>query len=531
MLQLARWKFIVVILAIVLGLLFAMPNLLTREQRDALPGWLPHNALNLGLDLRGGSYLLLEADIDALKTERIANLAEDVETSLSRLEVAHDRPVRGAMGVTVRITNAAQYDQALRELRGLVRPDPNNPGQTNFTVSGEDGGVISLSFSESQFAREASDAVARSLEVVRRRLDATGTNEINPVRQGADRIVVTAPGVSDPAEMERLIGQTARLTFHEVDDSDRIVEAMQTGRPPYGWMVVTDQDGQPRLLRERPLLTGEMLTSSSVAYDQNNQPAVGLQFNGEGARIFGDYTTRNVGRSFAILLDGEIVSLANIREPIPGGNGQISGVGGMEQATEMVTLLNAGALPVELTVEERRVVGAELGADAVRGGAIATAVAFALVLVFMIVTYGFLFGGISVIALLVNGVLIIAAMSMIQASLSLPGIAGLILTLAMAVDANVIIYERMRDEVRSGKSLILAMDAGFSRAWVTIVDANLTTLIAAWIMFFFGAGPVQGFAWTLSIGVITSVFTAVMITQILLGLWVRYARPKTLPIA
>ncbi|MBN8529187.1 MAG: protein translocase subunit SecD [Caulobacterales bacterium] len=530
MMQLARWKFVVVILAFMLGALFAAPNLLTREQRDALPGWVPHNALNLGLDLRGGSYLLLEADVDALKTQRIANLAEDVEAALSRENIAHDRPTRGDMGVTVRVTNPAQMDAAFSAIRALERPDPNNPGQTNFTVRRGDGGVISLGFSESQFSREASNAVDRSLTVIRRRLDATGTNEINPVRQGADRIVVTAPGVSNPDEMERLIGQTARLTFHEVDDSDRVVEAVQTGRPPYGWMVVADQSGQPRLLRERPLLTGDMLTNSSVAYDQFGQPAVGLQFNGEGARIFGDYTTRNVGRSFAILLDGEIVSLANIREPIPGGSGQISGVGGLDRATEMVTLLNAGALPVELRVEERRVVGAELGADAVRGGAIATGVAFVLVLAFMFLVYGFLFGGISVIALLVNGVLIIAAMSMIQASLSLPGIAGLILTLAMAVDANVIIYERMRDEVRAGKSPILAMDAGFQRAWVTIVDANLTTLIAAWIMFFFGSGPVQGFAWTLSIGVITSVFTAVLITQVLLGLWVRYARPKALPI-
>lgn len=531
MLQLSRWKVILVVLAAVFGLAYAAPNLMSREQRDALPGILPSNALNLGLDLRGGSYLLLEANVEELKRQRIANLADDVNTTLNRAEIGHEVPVEGTTGVTVRINDAAQAERALTELRTLVRPDPNNPGQTNFSVRRLDDGRISLSFSEAQFNREASNAVERSLGVIRRRLDATGTNEINPMRQGATRIVVSAPGVSDPEEMERLIGQTARLTFHEVDDTERVMEAVQTGRPPYGWMIVQDQDGQPRLLRERPLLTGDMLTNSSVASDQNGQPAVGLQFNGEGARIFGDYTTRNVGNSFAILLDDQIVSLANIVEPIPGGNGQISGVGGYDRASEMVNLLNAGALPVELEVIERRVVGAELGEDAVRGGAIATGVAFVGVLVFMVLAYGFLFGGISVIALLVNGVLIIAAMSIIQASLSLPGIAGLILTLAMAVDANVIIYERMRDEVRAGKSPLMAMDAGFARAWVTIVDANLTTLIAAWIMFFFGSGPVQGFAWTLSIGVITSVFTAVLITQVLLALWVRAARPKALPIA
>lgn len=530
MIQLSRWKVILVIVAAVLGLAYAAPNLMSREQRDAMPGWAPHNALNLGLDLRGGSYLLLEVDIDELRVQRVSNLADEVNTTLNAAGIGHQIPVEGQYAVTVAINNPAQRDEARTALRGLVVIDPQN-GQPNLTVDDAPNGRLSIGFSERQFAEESSQAVQRSIEVIRRRLDETGTNEINPVRQGRDRIVVTAPGVSDPAEIERLIGQTARLTFHEVASPERTAEAMQSGRPPYGYMMVTDDQGQPRMLRERPLLTGDMLTRSQVASDQNNQPAVGLQFNAEGAQIFGDYTTRNVGSAFAILLDNRVVSVATIQEPIPGGTGQISGVGGYERAGEMVTLLNAGALPARLNIEERRVVGAELGADAVRGGAIATTVAFVGVLVFMILAYGFLFGGISVLALLVNGLLVIAAMSLIQASLSLPGIAGLILTLAMAVDANVIIYERMRDEVRAGKSAISAMDAGFSRAWVTIVDANLTTLIAAWIMFFFGAGPVKGFAWTLSIGVITSVFTAVLITQVCLGLWVRMTRPKTLPIA
>ncbi len=530
MLQLARWKVILVIVVALLGLAYAAPNLMTPAQRDAMPGWAPRNALNLGLDLQGGSYLLLEVDIDDLRVQRVSNLADEVNTALNGASVSHQIPVEGETAVTVTINDPAQSDEALTALRALSVLDINT-GSQSLTVRQLAPNRFSVGLSESQLSREASEAVQRSIEVIRRRLDETGTNEINPVRQGRDRIVVTAPGVSDPAEIERLIGQTARLTFHEVGEPNRTAEAMQSGRAPYGWMMVVDDQGQPRLLRERPLLTGEMLTRSRVSSDQNNQPAVGLEFNSEGARIFGDYTTRNVGSAFAIMLDGQIVSIATIQEPIPGGTGQISGVGGYERAGEMVTLLNAGALPARLNVEERRVVGAELGADAVRGGTVATTVAFVGVLIFMVLAYGFLFGGISVIALLVNGVLIIAAMSLIQASLSLPGIAGLILTLAMAVDANVIIYERMRDEIRSGKTVIAAMEAGFSRAWVTIVDANLTTLIAAWIMFFFGSGPVKGFAWTLSIGVITSVFTAVLITQICLGLWVRLTRPKALPIA
>lgn len=529
MIQLSRWKVVLVAVATVLGILFALPNLLSPAQREALPGWMPSRTINLGLDLRGGSSLLLEVDIDDLREQRIANLAEDVEVALNRASIPHQRPVRGPTGVTVRINEAGQAQAAERALRDLARPNIAT-GAANLGVTAQEGGVLSVQYSQAALEQEANDAVARSIEVIRRRLDPDGVREINPQRQGRDRIIVAAPGETDPEGMRRLIGQTARLTFHEVASQQRTLEAYQSGRAPYGWMLMT-YEGQPYLLRERPLLTGEMLTSSSVAYDQFNQPAVGLQFNGEGARIFGQYTTRNVGQSFAIVLDENIVSVANIREPIPGGSGQISNVGGVERATEMVTLLNAGALPARLNVEEQRTVGAELGADAVRGGAIATTVAFILVLVFMVLAYGVLFGGISVIALVINGVLIIAAMSATGAALTLPGIAGLILTLAMAVDANVLIYERMRDEARAGRTPISAMDAGFSRAMVTIVDANLTTLIAAWIMFFFGAGPVRGFAWTLSIGVITSVFTAVLITQVLLAVWVRMARPKRLPIA
>ncbi|WP_296815097.1 protein translocase subunit SecD [Brevundimonas sp.] len=529
MIQLSRWKVIVVVLAGVLGLLFALPNVLTPAQREALPDWMPSRTINLGLDLRGGSSLLLEVDIDDLREQRIANLAEDVSLALNRASIPHQRPVRGQTGVTVRLADPARATEAERALRELARPSIQT-GAANLTVRVQDDGSLTAQLSQAALEQEANDAVSRSIEVIRRRLDPDGTREINPQRQGRDRIIVAAPGETDPEGMRRLIGQTARLTFHEVDSSGRVMEAVQSGRAPYGWMLMNDE-GTPYLLRERPLLTGEMLTRSEVAYDLNQQPAVGLQFNGEGARIFGQYTTRNVGNAFAIVLDDEIVSVATIREPIPGGNGQISDVGGIERATEMVTLLNAGALPARLNVEEQRTVGAELGADAVRGGAIATTIAFIGVLAFMVLVYGVLFGGISVVAILVNGVLIIAAMSATGAALTLPGIAGLILTLAMAVDANVLIYERMRDEVRNGRTPIAAMDAGFSRAMVTIVDANLTTLIAAWIMFFFGAGPVRGFAWTLSIGVITSVFTAVLITQVLLAVWVRVARPKRLPIA
>ena len=275
-----------------------------------------------------------------------------------------------------------------------------------------------------------------------------------------------------------------------------------------------------------------MLTDAQAGFDQRGGlPIVNFRFNGTGGRRFGDATRANVGRRFAIVLDNKVVSAPNINEPITGGSGQISGNFTTESANNLAILLRAGALPTRLNVEEQRTVGAELGADAIAAGKTSTIVGFVAIMVFMLMAYGGLFGGIAIIALLVNSLLLIGAMSATQATLTLPGIAGLILTLAVAVDANVLIYERIRDEVRAGRSLVMSMDAGFSRAMSTIIDANLTTLLAALMMFQFGAGPVKGFAWTLSIGVLTSVFTAVLITQVLLAWWFKTAKPKSLPIA
>jgi preprotein translocase subunit SecD/SecD/SecF fusion protein len=295
--------------------------------------------------------------------------------------------------------------------------------------------------------------------------------------------------------------------------------------------LLMGEDGTPYLVKRRVIVSGENLVSASVTTDQSNQPAIGFRFDGQGARRFGETTANNIGRPFAIILDGKVISAPRINSAITGGNGIIEGSFTIASASELVNLLNGGSLPAPLSVEERRSVTASLGADSVRAGQLATVIAFTGVLVFMILSYGGLFGGISVVALILNFILLIAAMSITGATLTLPGIAGLILTLAMAVDANVLIYERMRDEANAGRSPIAAMDAGFNRAIVTIIDANLTTILAAMIMFFFGAGPVRGFAWTLSIGVITSVFTAVLVTQVLLVVWLRLRRPKKLPIA
>lgn len=533
MIALSRWKVILVVLAVVFGVLFSLPNFLPRDVRDQLPGFLPKQTLNLGLDLQGGSYLMLEVDTEALRAERLTNLVEDVRTVL-REEKIEFTDLRQANGqVSVRITDPAKLNTAQNLMRTRVGSVlAGAAGGRDVSVRTEDG-VIRLALVQEAMNAEASKAVEQSMEIIRRRVDELGTREPSISRQGVNRIVVQAAGESDPERLKAIIGKTAKLTFQMVDDSVSLEEAM-AGRVPPGSELLPSEDGYTTaiLVKKRALVTGEMLTDAQQSFEpQTGQPVVSFRFNGQGARRFADATAQNVGKRFAIVLDGKVISAPNINEPITGGSGQISGSFTPESANDLAVLLRAGALPAPLNVEEQRTVGAELGADAITAGKISAYVAFGSVLVFMLLAYGLLFGGISIIALVVNGFLLVAAMSMTQATLTLPGIAGLILTLAVAVDANVLIYERMRDEVRAGRSPVAAANAGFSRAMVTVFDANITHLGAAMIMFSLGAGPVKGFAWTLAIGVITSVFSAVLVTQVLLGIWFRIARPKKLPIA
>lgn len=534
MLNLSRWKVLLVVLSVVFGVLFALPNVLPPETRANLPGFFPKKTLNLGLDLQGGSYLLLEVDTDALRAERLTNTVEDVRTQLREEQIAFTGlgVVNGA--VTVRITDPAQVQAAVRVLRNtLGAPLAGVSGGRDVTVSTESDQRVRIAFVPEAIQAEAARAVEQSIEIIRRRIDELGTREPTIIRQGADRIVVQAPGESDPERLKNVIGQTAKLTFQMVDETADLNEAA-AGRVPPGSEVLPSEDGVTPfvVVKRRAVVTGEMLTTANQAFHpQTGQPIVEFRFNGQGARRFGEATTQNIGKRFAIVLDKKVISAPVINSAITGGSGYIEGNFTAQSANDLAVLLRAGALPAPLNIEQQQTVSAELGADAIKAGQISTIVAFIAIVAFMLLAYGFLFGGISIVALLINGLMIIAAMSMTQATLTLPGIAGLILTLAVAVDANVLIYERMRDEVRAGRSVISAMDAGFSRAMSTIIDANLTTLLAALLMFQFGAGPVKGFAWTLSIGVVTSVFTAVLITQVLLAVWFRATRPKTLPIA
>ncbi|MDP1528365.1 MAG: protein translocase subunit SecD [Rhodoferax sp.] len=527
MVQMSRWKVILLALSLVFGLLFSYANALTQAQRDSLPGWLPKPTLNLGLDLQGGSYLLLQVDVAAMRDKRVSNLSEDARQTLSEARIAIVGIVRDGNGVVVTLNNPAQMDPAVTAMRTLLGGGITGSDRT---VTRQGDNAIRYAFTDAAMSAMGPTAVDQSIEVVRRRIDSLGTREPSITRQGSERIVVQAPGESDPTQLERVIGQTAQLTFQMVDVENSVQEALAGAVPPDAELLM-GEDGTAYLVKRRVIVSGENLVSASVTTDQSNRPAIGFRFDGQGARRFGDTTAANIGKPFAIILDGQVISAPRINSAITGGSGIIEGSFTIASASELVNLLNGGSLPAPLTVEERRSVTASLGADAVMAGQLATMIAFIGVLVFMFLSYGVLFGGISVTALLLNGLLIIAAMSITGATLTLPGIAGLILTLAMAVDANVLIYERMRDEANAGRSPIAAMDAGFNRAMVTIFDANLTTILAALIMFWFGAGPVRGFAWTLSIGVVTSVFTAVLVSQVLLVTWLRLRKPKKLPIA
>lgn len=534
MMTLSRWKVILVVLAAVFGGLFTLPNLLGPDARDKLPGFLPGKALNLGLDLQGGSYLLYSVDTQALRNERLTNLTEDVRTTLTGAQIPFTDlgQVNGAL--SVRITDPGQVAKAQNTLRNAVgAPLAGTTGGRDVTVGSAGDQRLNIAFVPEAFDADAARAVDQSIEIIRRRIDQLGTREPNIVRQGKDRIVIEAAGESDPERLKNVVGQTAKLTFQMVDESVSAQEAA-AGRVPPGSELLQSTDGYAPayVVKKRAEVTGEMLVDAQARFDQQTgHPIVQFRFNGQGARRFGDVSSQNIGRRFAIVLDKKIISAPVIQSAITGGSGQITGNFTEETANDLAILLRAGALPAPLKVEEQRTVGAELGADAVKAGAISAAVGLTGVAVFMIVMYGFLFGGISLIALVVNGLMIIGLMSVTQATLTLPGIAGLILTLSVAVDANVLIYERMRDELRAGRSVISAMDAGFSRAMGTIMDANITHLLSAAILFGFGAGPVKGFAWTLSIGVLTTVFSAVLVTQILLAWWFRTTRPKTLPIA
>lgn len=528
MLDFPSWKIWAVALTISIGTILALPNLLTEQQAAGLPAGVPNQHLNLGLDLRGGSHILLEADRADIARSRLETLEDIVRTELRQADggvIPHlDLSVReGSISFTVR--NPADVDRAIESMRGLSRPIGQLSAQRDIDVNLMDGNRVVIRPTTAGLNAEIDAAMTQAVEVIRRRIDELGTREPSIVRQGETRIVVQVPGLQDPEALKALLGKTAKLEFKLVDTTADPAMAAQ-GRAPPGSKVLPHVDGGVIVVKRRVLVSGDQLIDSQPSF-QDGLPVVSFRFDSVGGRRFAKATQENVGLPFAIILDGQVISAPRINEPILGGSGVISGHFTTESANELAILLRSGKLPVALTVIEERTVGPDLGADSIRAGAIASIAAVVLVAAFMVVTYG-RFGLYSVIALFLNGIIIIGVMSGLGATLTLPGIAGFVLTIGAAVDANVLINERIREELRKGRNVISSIETGYKEASRTIFDANVTNTIAAVIMFWFGSGPIKGFAIVLIIGIVTSVFTAVTVTRLMVALWLRRKRPQAL---
>ncbi len=517
MLQISRWKIIVICLICLYGFAYSAPNLIGAKGNawvaETLPSWAPKKTVNLGLDLRGGAHLLYEVDIEQVFGERSDILADDFRaiTKENKIERVSIKTIeQGAQIVLAQAADAQKFKSELRKNDTRLLID-----------TAQDGVTITVTMDDTYIKEVQDQTIAQVIEVVRRRVDEMGTTEPVIQRQGDKRVVIQVPGASSE-DVRRIVGKTAKLGFHLLGDQVR--RKVSELSLPY-----VDQPGQKLTVKRRAIITGEMLDGAQPSFDQTQQPVVSFRLNAVGARKFCDVTRKNVNKPFAIVLDEEVISAPNIREPICGGQGQISGGFDVQEASNLALLLRAGALPADLTVVEERTVGPSLGADSVEAGKKASLIALAFVLGFMMIAYG-LFGFLANIALVVNIGLILAILSSIQATLTLPGIAGIVLTVGMAVDANVLIFERIREELSAGRTPFASVDAGYSRAMSTIIDSNLTTLIAAIILFSFGTGPIKGFSVTLGIGILTSLFSAIVLTRMFVALWLHKTKPKTLEI-
>ncbi|WP_171122134.1 MULTISPECIES: protein translocase subunit SecD [unclassified Ruegeria] len=553
MLQIDTWKRVLIWAVCVIGLLMALPNAFytrVEQSNDAKaaielgidtpemqaeagqwPNWLPSSLVNLGLDLRGGAHLLAEVQVGDVYESRMDAMWPEIRDAL--------RDERGTVGtirrqdsapdeIRVRISQPEGMSRALEVVRGLARQVQTltGVGATDIEARAE-GDTIIVRLSEAEQLASDDRTVRQSLEIIRRRIDEVGTREPTIQRQGTDRILIQVPGIGSAGELKEIIGTTAQLTFNPVVSRGTNPDAVAG----VGEKVVPsiDEDGVYYTLDAAPVVTGEELVDAQPAFDQNGRPAVNFRFNTSGARKFGDYTLENIGAPFAIVLDDEVISAPVIQSHIPGGSGIITGNFTVEESTNLAVLLRAGALPAGLEFLEERTIGPELGQDSIDAGKVATIVAFVAVLVFMALSYG-LFGVFANIALILNVGLLFGLLSMIGATLTLPGIAGIVLTVGMAVDANVLIFERIREELKSAKGPARAIELGYEKALSAILDANVTTFITAVILFAMGSGPVRGFAITLGLGILTSVFTAIFVTRLMIVMWFERRRPKTIEV-
>ena len=531
MIQIPNWHKVLIAIICALAVLYAAPNFFKEDTFSGMPSWLPGKQINLGLDLQGGAHLLLNVEIDQVVKERLESMKDATRQMM--------RPLRGdgvfysslkAQGnsVYLKLKSAAHIDRVSEGLEAQFQATSLSPLGTpeqEVEISSDATGVFTMTLTEEAIRGISNRAVQQSIEIVRRRIDEDGTKEPVIQQQGRTRILVQVPGAEDPEEIKKKIGKVAKMTFHFVD---------QSKNSNRGILLPSDEigsDGRPIQFRvERQVrVSGEHLVDAQPSFDQHNRPAVSFRFDAVGGKRFGTATSNNVGRLLAIVLDGKVISAPRIQTAIVGGSGIITGSFSVKETNDLALLLRAGALPAPLTILEERTVGPGMGQDAIEAGRFASIIGMILVLFFMIASYG-LFGILANVALFFNIALIVALLSAIQATLTLPGIAGIVLTIGMAVDANVLIFERIREEVRNGRTPISAVDAGYRRALTTIVDANVTTLIAAVLLYAFGTGPIKGFAVTLSIGLVTSMFTAVMVTRLFVVLWLRRSRPQVLPI-
>ena len=543
MLQIALWKRFIIWILCAGGLLLALPNAfysrvetfndskLLNDTSDKWPSFLPSSLVNLGLDLRGGAHLLAEVQVSDVYEQRMAALWPDIRDILraERDKVGTIRLQKGKLDeLRIKLSNPTEIGTGINLLKALAKPvsSVGSIGKLDLDFEGEDDEII-VRLSDAE--RRATDnlTMQQALEIIRRRIDEVGTREPTIQRQGYDRILIQVPGIGSASELKQLIGTTAQLTFQPVIaarvNSGSLTSVGQELLP------ALDDPAEFYLLDAGAVVTGEELVDAQPSFDQNGRPAVNFRFNPSGARKFGDYTAENIGNPFAIVLDNEVISAPTIQSHIPGGSGIITGSFTIEESTELAILLRAGALPAGLSFLEERTIGPELGADSIKAGKVACIVAFGAVLMFMAASYG-LFGLFANVALLINVGLIFGLLSGIGATLTLPGIAGIVLTIGMAVDANVLIFERIREELVSAKGPARAIELGYEKAMSAILDANITTFIAAVILFVMGSGPVRGFSITLGLGILTSVFTAIFVTRLLVIMWFERRRPKTIEV-
>jgi preprotein translocase subunit SecD len=530
MLEFPKWKVWLVSLVVAIGVVLSIPSLIAGTTlANRWPSWLPQYRISLGLDLAGGSHLLLEADAADAQKQRLQGMEDSVQTELRRdpaIDVGDISTQGGRLSFLVR--DPTKIDAAVERMRDLTKPVALT-GNRDWDVQVVDSTRVVLTPTPSGTVKAMKDAMSVARDVVRRRIDPGGTKEITVVTEGSNRVLVEVPGVENPDALKKLIGQTARLEFKLVDQSASMQDAQQ-GRAPAGSQVLPMADGSGVIVvKRRVMVSGDQLVDAKQSFDQDGRPDIDITFNTAGARRFGRVTQENVNKPFAIILDDKVLSAPNINEPILGGRAQIMGNFTTQSAHDLAVSLASGKLPVKLNVIEERSIGPDLGKDSIHKGVIASAVSIALVVIFMLVTYG-RFGVYANVALVVNAFLILGIMAMFNATLTLPGIAGFILTIGAAVDANVLINERIREEIRRGRRLLDAVETGYKEAFRAIFDANVTHVISAAIMAYFGSGPVRGFAVVLLIGVVTSVFTAVYFTRMLVALWIRRTRPRELHI-